>query len=81
MVQLSLTEISDEESPAADAQTIELEEMSNFDQSTSDYQVQQTNLKANGMCAHIEVGQVSLITKLKCWMGYPATSTSIDSIL
>ena len=64
MVQLSLTEISDEESPAANAQTIELEEMSNFDQSTSDHQVQRT--KANGMCAQIEIGQVSLITKLKC---------------
>ena len=58
MVQLSLTEISDEASPAANAQIIELEEMSNFDQSTSDYQVKQT--KANGMCAHI----------LRNWAGF-----------
>ena len=48
MVQLFLTEISDEESPAANAQTIELEEMSNTHQ--SDHQVKRTKANAYGMC-------------------------------
>ena len=48
MIQLSLTEISDEESPAVNAQPIELEEVSNTHQ--SHHQVKQT--KANGMCTY-----------------------------